>query len=76
MMILMIAMQKILHTNLKIADIFCLMLQELRSFMEKYQPHPVDILQARHDYHDNDDGEYDDDDYDDDDDDPIPGRAC
>ena len=26
--------------------------QELKEFMEKYQPHPVDVLQARDDFHD------------------------
>ena len=65
--------------------------QELKNFMERYQPHPVDILQATNNVDDNDGGGDSDDDEEDDDndgdgddyeqesddgDDAIPGRAC
>ena len=64
--------------------------QELKNFMERYQPHPVDILQATNNVDDNDgggdsdddeedddnDGDGDGDDYEQESDDAIPGRAC
>ena len=43
--------------------------QELKNFMERYQPHPVDILQATNNVDDNDGGGDSDDDEEDDDND-------